>query len=539
MPAATPPSEPPDAPTLIDELLREQRMLTAVAQFSQKHDRLSTPLQSRYYRDLIPLAHPGPGEQYAFEVDLDKCSGCKACVAACHSLNGLEPEESWRSVGLLVGGAKGPAYQQTVTTACHHCVDPGCLNGCPVLAYEKEETTGIVRHLDDQCIGCQYCVLMCPYEVPQYSQRLGIVRKCDMCSSRLQNGEAPACVQSCPNEAIRITVVGKEAIRERLSASADSAEFLPASPSPSFTLPATTYRSERGFPASVQAVDAEHLKPAEGHAPLVWMLVLTQASVGAFAWEAVLQALTPTRQPGLVSLALAAFLGLAGIGTSVLHLGKPLKAWRSFLGLRKSWLSREVLAFGAFAGTILLVLAKMASVAVLASLSWLPILMAAAVLGAVGVFCSVMVYAGTPREFWSFRRTAPDFGFTTLRVGTALAWTTGASTSPYLLLILLVISAARLLSMLRFFAQLSTEKPTALKRSALLMVGPLRATLAARCASLVLVGVLAPSCLLATGYRLGAFGAALLFILTLASELAGRSLFFRAVSQPKMPGGLP
>lgn len=539
MPVATPPSDPPDTPTLIDELLREQRLLTVVAQFSQKHDRQSTPLQSRYYRDLIPLSRPSPGEQYAFEVDLDKCSGCKACVAACHSLNGLEPEESWRSVGLLVGGAKGPAYQQTITTACHHCVDPGCLNGCPVLAYEKDEATGIVRHLDDQCIGCQYCVLMCPYEVPQYSQRLGIVRKCDMCSSRLQNGEAPACVQSCPNEAIRITVVGKEAIRERHSDSVDSAEFLPASPSPSYTLPATTYRSERGFPASVQAVDAEHLKPAEGHAPLVGMLVLTQASVGAFVWEALLQFVTPGRQPGLVGLAVAALLGLAGLGASVLHLGKPLKAWRSFLGLRKSWLSREVLAFGAFAGAIMLVLAKMTPLAIFANVHWLPVLMAAAVLGIVGVFCSVMVYAATPREFWSFRRTAPDFGFTTLRLGTAFAWATGASSSPYLLLILLVISAARLLSMLRFFAHLSAERPTALKRSALLMVGPLRATLAARCASLVLIGVLAPGVLLATGYRLGAIGSALLLALTIGSELAGRSLFFRAVSQPKMPGGLP
>ena len=43
----------------------------------------------------------------------------------------------------------------------------GCLNGCPVLAYEKDPVTGIVRHLDDQCIGCQYCMLKCPYDVPQ------------------------------------------------------------------------------------------------------------------------------------------------------------------------------------------------------------------------------------------------------------------------------------------------------------------------------------------------------------------------------------
>ena len=124
--------------TLIDELIAEQRSLTAVAKFSRAHERHELPAQARHYRDLIPITKPQSGQQYAFEVDLDKCSGCKACVTACHSLNGLEEEETWRNVGLLHGGTHLQPIQQTVTTACHHCVDPGCLNGCPVLAYEKD-----------------------------------------------------------------------------------------------------------------------------------------------------------------------------------------------------------------------------------------------------------------------------------------------------------------------------------------------------------------------------------------------------------------
>src|SRR6266851_1683578 len=56
------------------------------------------------YRDLVTFERPGPGEQFAFEVDLDACTGCKACVTACHTLNGLDPDEMWRSVGLLHGG---------------------------------------------------------------------------------------------------------------------------------------------------------------------------------------------------------------------------------------------------------------------------------------------------------------------------------------------------------------------------------------------------------------------------------------------------
>ena len=118
--------------TLIDQLLMEQQDLTAVARFSQQHEASELPLQARFYSALLPAAPPGPGEQYAFEVDLDACSGCKACVSACHSLNGLDEDETWRSVGLLHGGTAANPLQQTVTTACHHCIDPACLAGCPV-----------------------------------------------------------------------------------------------------------------------------------------------------------------------------------------------------------------------------------------------------------------------------------------------------------------------------------------------------------------------------------------------------------------------
>ena len=140
---------------LIKTFLAEQPVPTAVDRFSQRHTRNEEPLQAKYYRDLIPSTAPGAGEQYAFEVDLDSCSGCKACVTACHNLNGLEADELWRNVGLLHGGSSELPVMQHVTTACHHCIEPACLDGCPVNAYEKDPQTGIVRHLDDQCIGCQ------------------------------------------------------------------------------------------------------------------------------------------------------------------------------------------------------------------------------------------------------------------------------------------------------------------------------------------------------------------------------------------------
>ncbi|HKS37464.1 MAG TPA: DmsC/YnfH family molybdoenzyme membrane anchor subunit [Verrucomicrobiae bacterium] len=345
LPVNTQPQAAPDnGRTLIDDLLAEQRRLTAVEKFSQRHDRDDLPPLDRHYRDLIPLATPTPGKQFAFEVDLDKCSGCKACVTACHSLNGLDEGESWRDVGTLVSDDWRRPFQQTVTTACHHCVDPGCLNGCPVLAYEKDPVTGIVRHLDDQCIGCQYCILKCPYDVPKYSVERGIVRKCDLCSQRLAAGEAPACVQACPNEAIRITIVDQQKVsiefRQRTN---DANPFLPAAPEPGVTIPTTRYVSKKPLPPDLIPADAAETCPQPPHWPLVWMLTLTQFGVGAFA-------LLPFVPPGARPiLALVGFIAVVvGLAASMLHLGKPLKAWRSFLGLRKSWLSREIVVFALF-----------------------------------------------------------------------------------------------------------------------------------------------------------------------------------------------
>ncbi|MET0389133.1 MAG: DmsC/YnfH family molybdoenzyme membrane anchor subunit, partial [Polyangiales bacterium] len=326
----------------VEQLLREQSTLTAVERFSKLHDAPDAPLKEKYYRDLLPLNAPRPGEQYAFQVDLDLCTGCKACVSACHTLNGLDTDELWRTVGSLHGGTKDAPAQQTITTSCHHCLEPACLKGCPTLAYDKDPVTGIVKHLDDQCFGCQYCTLMCPYDAPKFNPARGIVRKCDMCSDRLAHGEAPACVQACPNGAIAIRVVERTAV----VAAADAQAFLPGTPEPAHTMPTTQYKTSRELPSNMLPADFYRTRPEHAHLPLVIMLTLTQLAAGAFA-----VALAAGRGAGdlLVQALLATGMGLMGLGASVFHLGRPLQAWRAFLGLRTSWLSREAVAFGVFA----------------------------------------------------------------------------------------------------------------------------------------------------------------------------------------------
>jgi formate dehydrogenase iron-sulfur subunit len=520
----------PESKTFIDELLEEQRLLTAVGRFVQKHENANSPLQSRYYRDLLPLSAPQAGEQYSFEVDLDKCSGCKACVAACHSLNGLEPGESWRSVGLLISDEVVSPFQQTITTACHHCVDPGCLNGCPVLAYEKDPITGIVRHLDDQCIGCQYCVLKCPYEVPRYSSRLGIVRKCDMCANRLAVGEAPACVQSCPSAAIKITVVNKEVVRAEHTATSIENSFLPESPDPAYALPTTRFVSAKGLPASVRAADSEVVRPAPPHWPLVLMLVLTQAAIGALWFENFL-----TLNSVRVTVAqriLSSVLVFSGLAASIFHLGRPLQAWRAFTGVRRSWLSREILAFNVLSLGVLLHLAAGAS----PLLSYRPAALAfCSLTGAAALFCSMMVYIDTPREFWRWPQTISRFLGTTLLLGCAIA----ALFNPAELVLYTIVTVTAVVKFaveLEIFRHLSNPKQTALRRTARLMVSDLGTVTLLRFATLAMAGGLA-AFILFGAISPAASTAAFLVALLLASELAERFLFFRAVAQPKMPGG--
>ena len=497
--------------TLLDQLIAEQQELTAVAEFARAHDR-GEITASRYSR-LMPMTAPGAGQQFAFEVDLDRCSGCKACVTACHALNGLDDGEAWRQVGTLISEDWRRPFRQTVPTTCHHCADPACLTGCPVLAYEKDAVTGIVKHLDDQCIGCQYCVMMCPYEVPQYSKRRGIVRKCDMCSQRLSVGEAPACVQACPSEAIRITIVDRgnlEAIYRTESTACEvrTKDFLPTSPDPAITLPSTRFISGRPLAPDLIQSDAAELRPQPAHAPLVWMLVLTQLGVGSAIFA---QAVPSNAQARLLWLAVIATV--AGLGASVAHLGKPSKAWRSFLGLRTSWLSREIVAFGAFATVLSVAVVTRSPVA----------LCVASLAGVAGVLSSAFVYQATRRVFWMGAGSFGKFFGSTLLLGAAAAWLAVGSSW-----LAVATGIAALLKMAIERNALACADPTAqLVRDRFGLVARTRALCAFGAVVASFSSLLADTALIL---------AAATFALALTGELLERYLFFRTVVPPRMPG---
>jgi Fe-S-cluster-containing dehydrogenase component len=96
-----------------------------------------------------------------------------------------------------------PAY---VKVQCMHCVDPACVSACIVGALTKDEATGAVVYDAGRCLGCRYCMVACPYQIPAYEYGEALkprVRKCELCNSRITPEKpVPACVKSCPREAI-------------------------------------------------------------------------------------------------------------------------------------------------------------------------------------------------------------------------------------------------------------------------------------------------------------------------------------------------
>ena len=573
MSAALPLREAPRG-SLLELVLEEQASLSAVERFSSRHAAsISEPASLREstarYRDLIPTGAPGSGEQLAFEVDLDACSGCKACVAACHSLNGLDDGETWRRVGVLYAedtriGRDAPVVQ-TVTGACHHCEDPACLAGCPVQAYEKDPVTGIVRHLDDQCIGCQYCTLTCAYEVPQYNERLGIVRKCDMCAGRLAVGEAPACVQACPSGAISIRIVarhdeGSLAALAPLLPTRDGA-LAPAS----LTRPATRYVGAAASALRVIAgaqsagfLPADHatLRPAAAHWPLVALLIGTQLSVGLLGVAVVAREVGLSTGAGTVLAALAWLSALIGQTGSIAHLGRPRFAFRAVLGWRTSWMSREVIAIALYFGALSLDLALLLVIAfdfapAAPAIAWIraverPLGLATALLGAIAVLCSVMIYAVTGRTAWSLLRTLLRFVGSVLVLGAAgalgVSWLVGSPTAVVVGLLALVFAAGSAKALIEAWlrARDRVSRSAALVRGARLESGVLRPRVVSRAASLAVgAGLLA----LSAAWALSAAPVALVApfavvgaLACLCAELLERHLFFVAESARGMPG---
>jgi len=143
-------------------------------------------------------------KQYGFFIDTDRCIGCFACAMACKNQYHQESGVVWRQVYPLGETIYPHRERAFYTLACNHCEHPTCLEVCPVKAYYKRPEDGIVVHDQEKCIGCGNCIRSCPYGAPRYNPVLKKAEKCSFCWQRIDAGLKPACVTSCPVQALQI-----------------------------------------------------------------------------------------------------------------------------------------------------------------------------------------------------------------------------------------------------------------------------------------------------------------------------------------------
>jgi Fe-S-cluster-containing dehydrogenase component len=196
-----------------------------------------SPALARPAKELVPGA---VGILY----DATQCIGCKACEVACKAANDLPPVDNpaldraygvegiWdaaddlnsrtmnkikaypglaaidasRADRVLTESAPDqttPPDMSFIKRACMHCVDPDCVSACPVSALTKNPETGAVQYNPDACIGCRYCQLACPFNIPkfEFDKTFPKIVKCQLCSEQLAAGGIPACCDACPTGA--------------------------------------------------------------------------------------------------------------------------------------------------------------------------------------------------------------------------------------------------------------------------------------------------------------------------------------------------
>lgn len=163
-------------------------------------------------------------------ISSEKCLGCRSCEIAC-AIEHSQSKDLFKAIG------EDPLSQYrvqvetvedlTLPLQCRHCEDAPCVTVCPTHALEKLTTDSPVNLKEELCIGCKWCILVCPFGVIKLRRDRKVIIKCDLCQERTKEGKQPACVEACPTGAltfIEIEKIGKQKREEFLVSLAKSEE---------------------------------------------------------------------------------------------------------------------------------------------------------------------------------------------------------------------------------------------------------------------------------------------------------------------------
>jgi len=157
---------------------------------------------------------PAPDDAVGMLYDTTLCIGCKACVVACGEANGLPPDDRKNAlydmptalndrtkniIKLYQEGERRSYMKQQ----CMHCLDPACASACMIGSFQKREH-GIVTWDPSRCIGCRYCQVACPFQIPKFEwdEAAPKIVKCELCNHLIAEGKQPACCEVCPRHAV-------------------------------------------------------------------------------------------------------------------------------------------------------------------------------------------------------------------------------------------------------------------------------------------------------------------------------------------------
>ncbi|MBT4412290.1 MAG: dimethyl sulfoxide reductase anchor subunit [Bacteroidetes bacterium] len=288
-------------------------------------------------------------ERKAFIFNTNKCVACMACVAGCSIENGTSAGMNWRTVNTFnnIRHPELPVFHFSL--ACNHCSDALCMTNCPSLAYTRDKETGVIIHHAEACIGCKYCTWACPYDAPKFNATSGIIEKCNFCLERINDEIAPACVSACPVGALEYE--SDDLPDENLVIPG----FVNKGIRPSIRI--VPIREENKTPKIMntdsvelsieESIQVQALPKSKVELAKEWILVFFTLSA------AILVAWFGSHLAKGIPLNIFWFLplGLISLILSSVHLGKKLRAWRSILNIRRSWLSREILFYSVFLGS--------------------------------------------------------------------------------------------------------------------------------------------------------------------------------------------
>ncbi|HEY3357788.1 MAG TPA: 4Fe-4S dicluster domain-containing protein [Polyangia bacterium] len=153
----------------------------------------------------------------ALLIDTTKCKGCRGCEAACAEANHLPgPSDLGQETALdknrktdtevysVLNKRTKAGKTVFVKQQCMHCVEPACASACLAKALKKTPE-GAVIYNEKVCIGCRYCMVACPFEIPrfEYAKALPYIKKCQLCYERQKQGKPIACASVCPTGALK------------------------------------------------------------------------------------------------------------------------------------------------------------------------------------------------------------------------------------------------------------------------------------------------------------------------------------------------